>query len=247
MDYEIVFLHETDSTNLEVIRRYEKGDLKVPSVVVADYQTAGKGYDDHYWESEKGKNLLISMAWKPVHIEPSGQFVITQIVSLALTDLLKNILGQEKKIKIKWPNDIYVNDRKIAGILIQNYIQGDQIDLSVIGVGFNVNQKQFLPETPNPTSVLLETGKIFDTKTLLQSLLKKFNAYYYKNLSSTKEIGELYHNQLYRLDELSHFKIGENKTVTGIIRGVNGYGQLLFQMENGPLRAFHFKEIEYII
>jgi BirA family biotin operon repressor/biotin-[acetyl-CoA-carboxylase] ligase len=246
MFFTIKHYGETDSTNLEAIRLYKQGEVSGDMVLVADYQTAGKGYDDNYWESEKGRNLLFSILLKPVHISPSDQFLLTEITSLSLTEMISELIP-EKTVTIKWPNDIYVNDRKIAGILIQNFIKGNNIDLSVIGTGLNVDQHSFLPETPNPTSLYLETGKSHDKKELLNTLLTKFRKNYLRAISEPDVLRSEYLKKMYRKGVFHNFTDQKNRTVRGKIPGVSPYGQLLLETEQGQTLTFNFKEIKFVI
>ena len=137
MDFKIVHIDETDSTN----RWLKDYPLPLPAgedvVVVADYQTAGKGCGSNAWESERGKNLTFSMLIHPEGIPANEQFRITEVVSVALCETLEPYI--KKKVEIKWPNDVYVGDRKICGILIENRLQGSVIKDSIIGIGLNVN------------------------------------------------------------------------------------------------------------
>ena len=152
MEYKIIYIEETDSTN-----RWLKAHGEGTMVVVADYQTAGKGCGTNSWESERGKNLTFSMLIHPTDIPASQQFRITEVVSVALCEVLERYLltvpelaaldrrslatnGTQEGLSIKWPNDIYMGDKKICGVLIENRLQGNVIVDSIIGIGLNVNQ-----------------------------------------------------------------------------------------------------------
>ena len=138
-------------------------------VIYTDFQSAGKGQPGNAWESSKGMNLLFSVMLHPIQVHMDELFLISQLVSVAI----KNALDEyTTNITIKWPNDIYWNDKKLAGILIENSLQGNKIMSVVIGIGLNVNQKLFLSNAPNPVSLFLITGKRQNRKQLLQKFSK---------------------------------------------------------------------------
>ena len=246
MEFNHLTFQKLDSTNTEAIRLYQKGELTSPTVIHAHYQSNGKGYGDNYWESAAGKNLTFSIACFPRMIEPSEQFILTQIISLSLWAVVTEVIPA-KKISIKWPNDLYVGNKKIAGVLIQNFVKGNKIDFSVIGVGLNVNQKVFLSDAPNPTSLVIETGKVFDIEVLLKKILQHFAAY--KNnlaaLSLSGTIRSRYLENLYRFGELKQFKDNEG-VFTAKITGINNFGQLMLLTEDGKKRIYGFKEIAFL-
>ena len=138
MDYKVIHIDETDSTN-RWLRSFVSVDNIKTVVVTAEYQTAGKGCGTNSWESERGKNLTFSMLIHPKDIPANQQFHITEVVSVALCMTLEPYIYN--KVEIKWPNDIYVGDKKICGMLIENRLQGSEIKDSIIGIGLNVNQK----------------------------------------------------------------------------------------------------------
>ena len=146
MDWEIVHITETDSTNQWV--KSHRGDH--PFCVMADYQTAGRGCGTNRWESERGKNLLFSLLLHPKQIPASKQFHISMAISLSIIEALGQHVAD---LSIKWPNDIYWRNGKIAGILIENTLKGNIIKDSIIGVGLNVNQRHFISDAPNPVSM----------------------------------------------------------------------------------------------
>ena len=170
----IIWLNEVDSTNDEVRRRLS--GLDNLSVVAAVRQTAGRGQGDHTWTSEPGRNLTFSLVLKfpPCGPVAAGELLlITQVVTRALREYL---LGKGLQARIKWPNDIYIEDRKICGILIENILDGKMIRSSIIGIGLNLNQLRFPPDLPNPVSVSQLTGQSYDPAAelrLLREELKK--------------------------------------------------------------------------
>ena len=166
MDFRIIHIEETDSTN-----RWLKENGEGNMVVVADYQTAGKGCGTNSWESERGKNLTFSMLIHPENIPASRQFRITEIISVAICEVLEQYIGD---VSIKWPNDIYWRNGKLGGILIENALTGNQIRDCIIGVGLNVNQRRFLSGAPNPVSLWQISEHETDCAQLLDEILAKF-------------------------------------------------------------------------
>ena len=172
MEWKIIHIAETDSTN-RWLREYEPPTDAPgqPLVVWADYQTAGKGQGTNRWESERDKNLLFSILYHPLHIQANRQFTISMAISLAIVDALEQQIGD---VCIKWPNDIYWRNAKIGGILIENRLLGQTIKDSVIGVGLNVNQRQFKSDAPNPISLWQIHGHETDRGALLDTILERF-------------------------------------------------------------------------
>ena len=234
MEWEIIHIAETDSTNRWLRERGGEGDM----VVVADYQTAGKGQGTNSWESERGKNLLFSVLYHPQRIPANRQFHISMAVSLAIADALGEHIGD---VSIKWPNDIYWRNAKICGILIENRLLGQTIRDSIIGVGVNVNQRQFHSNAPNPVSLWQIHGHETDLELLLQSILDKFTLYINK-----KEIKTQYLHQLYRRKGLHPYADREGSFMAEIV-DVEDDGHLLLCDDNGQQRRYAFKEVSFVI
>ncbi len=157
----IIHLEEVDSTNAYIMR--EAANLVAPLMVLAHTQTAGQGQRGNSWESEPGKNLTFSIFYRPTALPPMAQFSMSEAVALSVVDFLE---AHGLEAKVKWPNDIYVGDSKICGILIRHSILGGVVSSSVIGVGIDVNQKVFLSDAPNPVSMWQLTGKEYDLSAL---------------------------------------------------------------------------------
>ena len=162
-----------DSTNSELRRRLE--GLDNLSVVAARRQTAGRGQGDHTWTSSPGRNLTFSILLRFPSLPASDILVITCIITLAIRDLL---LDEGVEARIKWPNDIWVGDRKICGILIENIMDGDSVARSIVGVGLNLNQTSWPEDIPNPVSLKLLTGKVYSSKRVLRRLHEKISLRY---------------------------------------------------------------------
>ena len=256
MNWKIIHIDETDSTNRWLKDKASKAEalgfapqtLRLQplntntsenTVVWTDYQTAGRGCGTNTWESERGKNLLFSMLIHPTDISANEQFRITEIVSVALCQTLQAYINN--KVEIKWPNDIYVGDKKICGILIENRLQGNVIKESIIGIGLNVNQTAFKSDAPNPVSIRQLTGKETDLEELLQAFLRAFDVTYH-----SKTTCFTYKSMLYRRGKYAYY---EDKTSCfgATLTDVLPDGRLLLVDKDGRERLYAFKEVSFII
>ncbi len=245
----IFWLKEVDSTNSEAFRHI--ADAADGSVWSAEFQTLGRGQRGNSWESAKFLNLTFSILFKPSNIRADKQFVISQLVTVAIK---RYLLTHNVEAKIKWPNDIYVDNRKICGILIENVITDDRLSASVVGIGLNINQREFRSDAPNPTSLLMEIERVcgfevseLDVKGELLNLLDIVSELYDKVLGN--ELQDEYFSSLYRLNQWYDF-IDETSTeiFSGKIIGIDQKSaRLLVELNNGEVKGFAFKEIKYII
>jgi len=173
------FVETTHSTNLllnEIVENNKNMGTRLPDFfcMATNFQTAGKGQGNKIWMSEKGENILASFYFQPL-ILPSQQIYFNYFFALTIRKMLSLYVNN---VKIKKPNDIYVDDKKIAGILIEHHIQGEKLNYSVAGIGININQTQFDTALPNPTSLKLVTGKEFDRKIILEEIVQIGKTYY---------------------------------------------------------------------
>jgi len=214
------------------------------TLITAAFQEKGRGQTGNTWESEAGKNLLMSIILYPVMVKAEDQFIISQMVSLAVYDLISR---ETPGAKIKWPNDIYVKDDKIAGILIENSVMGNSITGTVAGIGLNVNQEKFTGNAPNPVSLTNITGKSYDIEDVLNELATLLGERYRMIIRNEKEqLHKDYHQALYRHAEWHRYK-DLNGEFTGIIENVGSGGLLTVRRENGVQKEYAFKEIEYLL
>lgn len=244
MKFDVQYFDSLPSTNAQAVQDIQEGTAHDGKVIWTGDQTQGKGNGTNQWESEKGKNLTFSLLTEPIFLKPAEQFVITQLISIALYETLSHILSPEK-LFIKWPNDVYYDKKKIAGVLIQNYVKGQQINFAVIGVGLNVNQKTFLSDAPNPASIVHFTGKEMEIKTLLDDILQNFKSHYVALNEPEKrtELHEKYLEHLYLRNQWADFT-DESGTFSGRITGINDYGQLHIEDKEGNKKTYGFKEIK---
>ena len=249
MDFRVVHIEETDSTNRWLKHRdgsFVRSDAvdltKEPSlcyVVVADYQTAGKGCGTNSWESERGKNLTFSMLIHPDGMPANHQFRITEIISVALCEVLQPYIYN--KVEIKWPNDIYVDDQKICGILIENRLQGQAIKDCIIGIGLNVNQAVFRSDAPNPVSLCQLLGHEVDRAQLLKAFLQQFD-----EMRQRETVGADYRDRLYRREGWHTYEDAQGR-FEARLTGVSEDGHLLLEDRQGRLRTYAFKEVQFIV
>lgn len=246
---DIIWLGEVDSTNSEARRHIS--DIDNLSVVSALSQSQGRGQMGNTWSSAPGENLTFSIVMKPEGlnaIRARDQFVLSEAAALTIVEFLS---GHDIQAEIKWPNDIYVGNRKICGMLIENSLRGDTISHSIIGIGLNVNQRNFDINLPNPTSMAILSGKGTDIRKALEEITGTFRSICETMLASSEgrtRLRSLYLSRLWRLDEEhSYVETATGKAFTGTIKGVSPTGRLLIETADGSLKEFAFKEISYII
>ena len=241
--YNIINLDKIDSTNTYASALFSEKKTVCDTIVTAKFQNNGKGHGKNKWSSEYGKNLLCSIIICPRFVKAFNQFHISKITSLAVKDCLKE-LGLNSLIK--WPNDILVNSRKIAGILIENTIQSDFITNSVIGIGLNVNQEVFEEMPFRATSILIETSDNYPLETIISILIKHFDYWYTKlEINNIDDIDKEYLMYLYGLNIFLPFK-KDNTIFEGMIIGVGDTGELFLRRKDGKILKLYFKEIEYL-
>ena len=243
---ELTFLHleKTDSTNAYLQRKQSETDIR-NWVVSANEQTAGKGMGNNGWESESGQNLTFSLAVDMGFLPAERQFLLSEAVPLGIIEVLDDILTAEK-LSIKWPNDIFYENRKLAGILINSTIKANMMDVSIIGIGLNVNQMQFKDWPTHPISLQQITGKEYD----LQPLLEKIVESLYNKVEILKTaptaIEEAYLQRLYRYKAWGNYEVDE-KEMRLFITDIDPFGRLLLQDEEGKGYGFDVKEIKFIL
>ncbi|HSM46977.1 MAG TPA: biotin--[acetyl-CoA-carboxylase] ligase [Draconibacterium sp.] len=239
-----IFLTEVESTNnyanhLVLSKAAEHG-----TVVLAQHQKMGKGQQGNSWESEFGKNLLMSIILFPDFLPATKQFYLSKIASLALANFVKS---EKAEVSIKWPNDIYVGNSKLAGILIENSIKANHLDSSIIGVGLNLNQERFVSDAPNPVSLKQITGKDYKIEEVALKIWELLS-FWFENLQSRSfsEIDLIYFNQLFRVNEWALFA-KQGIQFEARIKGIGDFGQLILEDRSGVFSEYMFKEVEFVI
>lgn len=239
-----IFLDRVTSTNDVALEQIKSGIAVHGTVIYAGEQISGRGQQGNKWISSYNKNLTVSIILKPTSLPAASQFLISKAVSVALVNLLSEYTTG---ISIKWPNDIYAGNDKIAGILIEHSIKGDRLESSVVGIGLNLNQSEFSSDLPNPVSLGMITGMDYNRETILNKLCRNIDSLYSMvDKGNFKPVDNDYHIHLYRRGVYSDYRIN-GLAIRGIIEGVDEFGRLLLQDEGGTIKAYSFKEIEFIL
>ena len=238
----IIELDVVDSTNNYASKLVAEMEVLEGTVVIAHFQGEGKGQRGNVWTSEPGKNLTFSLVLKPKKVSPSEAFVISKIVSLAICKYLEMVV--EEDVFIKWPNDIYVGEKKICGILIENQFKGKNFECAIIGIGLNVNQTNF-QNLPRVTSLILELKKELELRSVLEVLLKSIEIFYLRfQREGISEINEEYLTNLLFIDEMRRYKTSQGKII-GKIVNVLSNGKVEIETKEGQLFNFDIKELAF--
>ena len=239
----VIKIASTQSTNNYASRQLAEKEVKSGTVFLAYDQTNGRGQQNNSWESTPGKNLTFSIVLTPDFLKIEDQFMLSKVVCLGLGKFLSR---QVKGVKIKWPNDMYVDNRKIAGILIEHSIVNGGLAHSILGIGLNVNQERFESDAPNPVSLVQLTGTPGDLDSLLEAVLHHIDDYYQLLKQGKHElINQEFLERLYRMNEWHLFEDDEHQ-FSGRIIGVNHFGQLLIEDRRGNHHEYHFKQVHYV-
>lgn len=238
---------ELASTNDWAAELLAKSKPPEGTVVRADKQSAGRGQFDSRWESAAGQNLTLSVILYPDWLEAHAQFYLSMAVALALRDLV-NSLSTIPSSTVKWPNDLYLGNRKAAGVLIQNALSGQHLQSSIVGIGLNINQLEFDPTLPNPTSLALFFGKKFDLDDVAERLFECLEQRYLQLKSGQRAaIKAGYEQALFRLGISSRFiRVADDSEFTGVVRGVTEAGRLIVETDFGE-ETFGVKELGFVI
>ncbi len=270
-----MYISSTNSTNTLMQQMLAKGEWQEGERFIrAGYQTAGRGQTGNGWESEPDKNLLCSILVESRKTKDKSPFYLNVLVSVAMHRMVNSqlsILNSQfsilnSQLTIKWPNDIYWQDKKIAGILIENAILGNELKYSIAGIGLNVNQTVFVSNAPNPVSLKQITGADTDVETLMQSLMKEIEVL---EQMSAEDVWTYYREHLYRKDGFWRFierevslaptmnyspsleeRDGERfdkSPFLARIADILPTGEIVLENQQGQQRTYHFKQIRYVI
>ena len=235
---------QIDSTNAFLQKQQSECDIR-NWVVSADEQTAGKGMGSNSWESEVGKNLTFSLAVNMGFLPAERQFLLSEAVPLGIVEVLDKLLPVEK-LSIKWPNDIYYGNRKLAGILINSTIKASMMDISIIGIGLNVNQIQFQNWPTHPVSLKLITGKDFELQPLLEQLAEHIIKKVEQLKSNPTTIEQDYLKRLFRYRTWADYEV-DGKVLRLFMTGIDPFGRLQLVDEQQTLYTFDIKEIKFVL
>lgn len=239
----IHYLPTCQSTNDEASALIARTDPAEGTLIRTDNQTAGRGQRGNQWEAKSGENLTVSVILKPTFLSASEQFWLNIAVSLGIYDTLQPLVGDA--LRIKWPNDLYVSDQKLGGILIENTLHGYSIAWSVVGIGLNVNQTEF--SYPTATSLQQQTPlpNGYDLSGLLSRLCETLEQRYLQLRSGQRDILKTsYLQTLYRCQE-EHLFESDGRRFRGVIIGVDETGRLAIA-DGDQVRYFGFKEVSFV-
>lgn len=241
--WHIIKLDEVASTNTYLGELDNTAEQPEGCVVVTHTQSAGRGQRGNTWEAAPGRNLTFSYLLRPDGVPPQEQFILSQIASLAVVDVLSRYIDH---VTIKWPNDIYYRDKKIAGILIEHNLSGMAISRTIVGIGLNINQEEFTSNAPNPVSLSQITGEQYDLDTILWEILQATSQRYALHCSKRDTLQSDYAAVLYRREGFYAYQDG-NGTFQARIREVMPDGHLILTDTSGNDRRYAFKEVAFVI
>ena len=238
---EIEWLEKVNSTNLYLgglTRNFSKDGL----VVAAKFQSEGRGQRGNSWESNAGENLTFSILIFPKFLEVQKQFLISKVASMGVFDVISSLVPN---VSIKWPNDIYIQNCKVGGILIENSFSSDFMDSCIIGIGVNVNQLNFTDELPNPTSLRRVTGENYNVNELLKLFIDSLNKRYQQLIDGEWEtLSKDYFQSLYHKNDYYNYK-AKGKKFTARVVDVRESGELVLETTEGKTLEFGFKEVSF--
>jgi len=240
---QIIKLNSVDSTNNYAAKLIKQTKVPFGTVIMARYQTNGKGQRNAVWDAEGESNLLMSVVLNTQFLPVEKVFFLSKVVALALNYSLDKFGIQSS---IKWPNDLVVNQKKIAGVLIENQWIGQRLASSIIGIGLNVNQVIF-PDSFNATSLKLLTSRSFIVEDVLKVICKYLNQFYNELIDlSFDKIDLTYHKLLVNHNRWARFR-QKNEIFTAKVNGVNDEGELILQLKNGQSKLYKLKEITQLL
>ena len=257
-----MFIDETHSTS-SLLRETYDDNLPHLFTIRTDFQTAGRGQAGNSWESEKGKNLLFSTLLRYPEVEAADQWRLSMLVAVAvreaITSILSPLASRLSPLTIKWPNDIYYNDQKLVGILIENTLSGRHIAYTIAGVGINVNQTQWLSNAPNPVSMKQITDEEYDVEGLLNAFLEAIQRW---EKASTEQLREEYIKHLYRRIGWHPYLEREVSVAPTNIQlsaqaadgvflaqwvDITPQGEWVLRLKSGEEKRYHFKQIRFVL
>lgn len=233
---------ELTSTNTELARLADEG-APHGTVAIAECQTAGRGQRGNTWESAPGENVTMSVLLRPDGIEPRRQFAISEAVALGVAETLDIYLPAGMRAEVKWPNDIYVGNRKICGILIENRITSTTIERSIAGIGLNVNQELFVSDAPNPVSLRQLTGARHCVETIARQVAERILA----NAARCLDCHGSYMSRLWRREGFHRYAEPSGEAFEARIADVALTGHLTLSRRDGATTSYAFKEVQALL
>lgn len=238
---DLIILPECHSTNEIAFQKFREKEAKEGTIILTDNQIKGRGQRGNQWFSEPGMNLTFSLILTPLFLNINEQFALNMAVSLGIREALSSYVAG---IKVKWPNDIVHSESgKLGGILIENSISQKAMEVSVVGVGLNINQSHF--PFPNATSVALLTGTSMDKHEIFRRVISGIEKYYlYLKKGQHRILKDLYQSHLFKFQKSHSYNDGAD--FTGRIVGISDQGKLIIEKENKSLHQYAFKEVKFV-
>ena len=238
----IQYLPSCQSTNDEASALIAQRDPEAGTLVITNHQMAGRGQRGNQWEAQAGQNITFSLILKPTFLSATEQFWLNIAISLGIHDGLQPLIGDS--LRIKWPNDLYVNDQKLGGILIENILHGHHIAWSVVGMGINVNQTEFGYSRATSLQLQNPLPNAYDLPGLISRLCETLEQRYLQLLSGQRStLKDSYLRLLYRYQQAHNFE-ASGHTFRGTITGIDPTGRLAISTDN-QVRYFDFKEVSF--
>jgi BirA family biotin operon repressor/biotin-[acetyl-CoA-carboxylase] ligase len=240
---QIIKLNYVDSTNNYTAKLVKETKISFGTVIMADFQTHGKGQRFSSWKSDKGLNLLISIYFDSSFLNSENIFFLSKAIALAIRECVEKIIGI--KVSIKWPNDIMINGSKIAGVLIENQWKNEKLSSSIVGIGLNVNQVVFSGEE-NVISLKNLTSKVYNLNSILKSICSSLDTQFTRLRNfDFFEIDRQYHSFLFNYNQWSNYE--KNKiNFKGKLIKVDSFGKMVLELESGDKKSFEIKEVSLL-
>jgi len=241
----IKYLPSCHSTNDVAVQMIQSEHVVFEgTVIITDNQTAGRGQRGNVWEANAGENLTFSLILKPSFLKASDQFQLNVAISLGVLDFLREFIDAD--LSVKWSNDIYHENKKMGGILIENSLQGYQIGHSIIGIGLNINQTKFDNLSATSLRNITQNPLKYDLSEMLKKLLENLEMNYLKIKNNGYEfLKTKYLANLFRFQEYHYYR-SNGQQFTGKIVGIDETGKLGIET-GGNVIYFDFKEVQFVI
>lgn len=245
-EIQVIKFDSVESTNSTAHQLVATERPENDTVIWALEQSKGRGQRNNCWVVEPSKNLTFSIVVYPSYMPINRQFSLSEVAATSVVSVISE-LAADAHVSIKWPNDIYIGNKKVGGLLLEHSIMGSSIDYSIVGIGLNVNQVEFPRSLPNPTSLAIETNTEYDLEVLLERLIQSFFSQM-ELLKSGRydEIHEAFKTNLFR-NEGFHLFENEEGQFTAKIADVRQTGEMVLEMADGRQAAYAFKEVSYVI
>jgi BirA family biotin operon repressor/biotin-[acetyl-CoA-carboxylase] ligase len=243
---ELEHFSDLDSTNAEMFRQLRNAELPDGKLILADRQTDGRGQRGAGWESEEGADLTFSVLLHPRQLAPQEQFDLSRAITLGIAEAIMYLHPPSNdRIGIKWPNDILIGERKVAGVLIENSLQGGRIAHSVVGIGFDLRSTE-REDRLGHTSLETATGLLIAPEEMLKRLCKGIERRYFQlQEGDVKGIRENFNERCYLLGKWGNFS-SEKEEFVGRVREVDPSGRLVIEQRNGKEERYAVKELRFL-